>query len=77
MDVINTPSSPTVREHSSHARSFGVDYIAENLMKSYKNIPKGGRNEISMFKNTKSNQKNVTFYNDCAIALREGFRPSD
>ena len=77
MDVMNTPSGPSIKEHSSHGRTFGTDYIAEQLLGKVKQVHKGGRSEVSMFKNRKSNQTNVTFYQDAAIALREGFKPKE
>jgi hypothetical protein len=55
MDVSLAPSCPAAKKHSSHKRTFGVDYITESLMKKMKEIPQTGRNEISMYKNRKSN----------------------
>ena len=77
MDVFNTPPNPSAKKHSSHMRSFGVDYISERLSKKIKEVSQTGRNEISMYKNRKSNHTNITFYQDAAIALKEGFRPAD
>jgi hypothetical protein len=75
MDVFNTPINHSAKKHSSHRRTFGVDYISERLIKKIKES--SGRNEISMYKNRKSNNTNVTFYQDAAIALQEGMRPID